>query len=100
MYYLQTRYYDSNIGRFINADSALYYNMLGYNMYVYCILQLQNQRLYKNGKLKQTQHYGTDGKAEYNIDYSHPGDKHKFPHKHIWDWTDPTHPTRIETEYP
>ena len=36
LYYLQTRYYDSNIGRFINADSALYCNMLGYNMYVYC----------------------------------------------------------------
>ena len=36
LYYLQTRYYDSNIGRFINADSALYHDMLGYNMYAYC----------------------------------------------------------------
>ncbi len=36
LYYLISRYYDSNTGRFINADSALYHRMLGYNMYVYC----------------------------------------------------------------
>ena len=59
-----------------------------------------DKHLYKDGKLKQTRHYGPDGKAEYDIDYSHSGDKHKFPHKHIWDWTDPAHPTRIEAEYP
>ena len=36
MYYLQSRYYDANICRFINADSALYHGILGYNMSVYC----------------------------------------------------------------
>ena len=36
MYYLQSRYYDSNICRFINADSALYHSMLGYNLFAYC----------------------------------------------------------------
>ena len=36
MYYLQSRYYDDNVCRFINADSALYHNMLGYNLFVYC----------------------------------------------------------------
>ena len=36
MYYLQSRYYDPNTCRFINADSALYHSMLGYNMFAYC----------------------------------------------------------------
>ena len=38
MYYLQTRYYDSNIGRFLNADSYVStgQGMLGHNMYAYC----------------------------------------------------------------
>ena len=35
LYYLQSRYYDPEVGRFINADSALYHNMLGYNLFVY-----------------------------------------------------------------
>ena len=36
MYYLQSRYYDAKICRFINADSALYHSMFGYNMFAYC----------------------------------------------------------------
>ena len=36
MYYLQSRYYDPNTCRFINADGALYHSMLGYNLFVYC----------------------------------------------------------------
>ena len=36
MYYLQSRYYDPATCRFINADSALYHNIHGYNMYLYC----------------------------------------------------------------
>ena len=36
MYYLQSRYYDASVRRFINADTSLYYSMLGYNMYAYC----------------------------------------------------------------
>ena len=34
-YYLNSRYYDPFVCRFINADSALYHHMLGYNMLVY-----------------------------------------------------------------
>ena len=38
LYYLQTRYYDSNTGRFINADGYISTGtgLLGYNMYAYC----------------------------------------------------------------
>ena len=36
MYYLQSRYYDPNTCRFINADGALYHSMLGYNLFAYC----------------------------------------------------------------
>ena len=36
LYYLNSRYYDSNIGRFINADGQLNNNILGYNQYAYC----------------------------------------------------------------
>ena len=35
-YYLNSRYYDPIIGRFINADNALYQSILGYNLFVYC----------------------------------------------------------------
>ena len=35
-YYLNSRYYDPAICRFINQDSALYHSMLGYNMFAYC----------------------------------------------------------------
>ena len=38
LYYLKSRYYDPNTGRFINADSELCSNnnILGYNMFAYC----------------------------------------------------------------
>ena len=38
MYYLQSRYYDPVIGRFINADGMVStgQGLLGYNMYAYC----------------------------------------------------------------
>ena len=35
-YYLQSRYYDPAIRRFINADSVLHNSFLGYNQYAYC----------------------------------------------------------------
>ena len=37
MYYLNSRFYDPNIGRFINADGLLgsQGNILGHNMYAY-----------------------------------------------------------------
>jgi len=39
LYYLQSRYYDPEVGRFINADSAISGpggDLLGYNMFAYC----------------------------------------------------------------
>ena len=38
-YYLNSRYYDGNLGRFINADGLLgeVGNPLGHNMYAYCV---------------------------------------------------------------
>lgn len=40
LYYLQSRYYDPEIGRFINADDTTYLNatgtVLGCNLFVYC----------------------------------------------------------------
>ena len=38
LYYLQSRYYDPNVGRFINADSLVStgQGVLGYNMFAYC----------------------------------------------------------------
>ena len=38
LYYLQSRYYDPNIGRFINADAfaATGQGLIGNNMFAYC----------------------------------------------------------------
>ena len=38
LYYLQSRYYDPSIGRFINADSyaSTGQGVLGHNMFAYC----------------------------------------------------------------
>ncbi|PAT01010.1 hypothetical protein CI105_08730 [Candidatus Izimaplasma bacterium ZiA1] len=38
LYYLNSRYYDASIGRFINADGLLgaQGNIIGHNMYAYC----------------------------------------------------------------
>ena len=36
MYYLQSRYYSPELGRFFNGDSALYSDILGFNLFAYC----------------------------------------------------------------
>ena len=36
LYYLQSRYYNPQWGRFINADACLYNNILGFNLFLYC----------------------------------------------------------------
>ena len=36
LYYLQSRYYDAEVGRFISADSLVSSGILGVNIYVYC----------------------------------------------------------------
>ena len=35
-YYLKSRYYDPYVQRFLNADSTLYQDSLGYNLFAYC----------------------------------------------------------------
>ena len=37
LYYLNSRYYDSNTGRFLNADGQLNGGLLGYNQFAYCL---------------------------------------------------------------
>ncbi len=44
------------------------------------------QSIYDEKGLKRTRHYGKDGKADYDIDFHHPGKNHQFPHKHEWTW--------------
>lgn len=54
---------------------------------------------YQDGKKVQERYYDSDGHAKYDIDYSHGGNgKHKFPHKHDWDWSDPQNPKRSDYE--
>ena len=36
LYYLNSRYYSPEFGRFINADGQLNGDLLGYNLYLYC----------------------------------------------------------------
>ena len=36
LYYLNSRYYDPNVGRFLNADGQLNDGVLGYNLFAYC----------------------------------------------------------------
>ena len=36
LYYLQSRYYNPEVGRFINADCQLNTDILGHNMFAYC----------------------------------------------------------------
>ena len=36
LYYLQSRYYNPETGRFLNVDSCLYSHIPGYNLYLYC----------------------------------------------------------------
>ena len=36
MYYLQSRYYNPVVGRFVNADEASFLGMSGYNLFTYC----------------------------------------------------------------
>ena len=36
LYYLESRYYNAQWGRFLNGDSALYSNLLGFNQFIYC----------------------------------------------------------------
>ena len=37
LYYLQSRYYDAEVGRFLNADAQTSGGMIGNNLYAYCL---------------------------------------------------------------
>lgn len=55
MYYLNSRYYDPEIGRFINPDAALGQvgNIHGHNMFIYCFNNPVNCLL--RGRMKTIQ---------------------------------------------
>lgn len=36
MYYLQSRYYDANVGRFVNADDPVFSVFFACNLFAYC----------------------------------------------------------------
>ena len=75
LYYLNSRYYDQEIGRFISADSLLVANdLLGYNMYSYCT---NNPICYSdsNGNMKE---WVLDG-VVYNYDGT-AADFHRLEH--------------------
>ena len=40
--------------------------------------------LIQNGKVKRRRYYDKDGNADMDIDYSHGGTGHTFPHRHDW----------------
>ena len=40
--------------------------------------------LIQNGKVKRRRYYDKDGNADMDIDYSHGGSHHTFPHRHDW----------------
>jgi len=63
-YYLQSRYYDPTVGRFLNADGIIGANggIEGYNMFAYC----------NNNPINSTDINGnekTDMKGEYDFEY-------------------------------
>ena len=73
-YYLQSRYYDPSIGRFINADSIVStgQGFLGYNIFAYCLnspVQLKDA-----SGLVPTESVDIDGDGEvdyYRYDYTY-----------------------------
>ena len=54
LYYLQSRYYDPQVGRFINADEPVLINdlmtLFGYNMFPYC----------ENNSINMIDYFGND----------------------------------------
>ena len=45
LYYLQSRYYDADLGRFLNADNtsvAFFFNSLNFNLFAYCDNSMTN----------------------------------------------------------
>lgn len=65
MYYLQSRYYDPNTGRFINADDTNYLNatgtVLGCNLFAYCENDAVNNKDFKGTLSTKTTYYTSKG---------------------------------------
>ena len=66
LYYLQSRYYNPQWGRFLNADGLVYTGMglLGYNMYTYC----------DNDPIMKVDVSGYRGEEKKYFDYDDPFD--------------------------
>ena len=62
MYYLKSRFYDANVGRFLNADVLFDTGtgVLGTNMFAYCLNNPVN-RVDRNGMWSYDVHIGKDG---------------------------------------
>jgi len=81
LYYLQSRYYDPGIGRFVNADSLIGIdNILGNNQFAYCDCNPSNKVDY-SGEDGQTIELGNGW--YYRIDSQNTGTGTKR-HIHVW----------------
>lgn len=65
LYYLQSRYYDPQVGRFINADglASTGQGLLGNNMFVYCLNNPGNCLDSSGARCVAVQHHLYDGKT-------------------------------------
>lgn len=68
MYYLQSRYYDPAIGRFINADiyASTGQGVIGYNMFAYCINAPVN-RVDTSGEISSVSYFKRDIHDAYHV---------------------------------
>ncbi len=51
----------------------------------------------EDGNPRKDRHYGPDGNADFDIDYTdhgNPKNHPDVPHKHDWDWSNPDSPAR------
>ena len=64
LYYLQSRYYNPEWGRFLNADAVLYGSVFGFNQYAYC----------DNNPVIKVDFGGMRGEEADYFDYSDPFD--------------------------
>ncbi len=78
-YYLQSRYYDPEVGRFINADGQLNGGFLGNNLYAYCVNNPTNYYDdFGNSPKKITYRIDDKGKATEHIHIEYNGKKYSW----------------------
>ena len=66
-YYLQSRYYDPEIGRFLNIDNQLNGSLLGYNLFAYCENNPVKYSDYKGNSLTLAIAAGTLGELLFGV---------------------------------